>query len=87
MARIFTNAMRREAWFHTKNTEYTEPFGAYLSHADGADFRRQGLFINVITRLVLQDRGSVFLCNQLTKISRFAELILCISVSSVCYDS
>ena len=47
-----------------------------MFHADGADFRRQGLFINVITRLVLQDRGSVFLCNLLTKISKFAELIL-----------
>ena len=50
-------------------------------------FSQTWFFVNVITRLVLQDRGSVFLCNQLTKISRFAELILCISVSSVCYDS
>ena len=79
--------MRGGKWSHTEDTEYTEPCGAGLSHADGADFRRHGLFINVITRLVLQDRGSVFLCNQLTKISRFAELILCISVSSVCYNS
>ena len=66
---------------------HTEPCGAGLFHADGTNFRRRGLFINAITRLVLQDRGSVFLCNLLTKISRFAELILCISVSSVCYDS
>ena len=76
MARIFTNAMRGGEGAHTESTEYTEPCGAGLFHADGADFRRQGLFINVITRLVLQDRGPAFLCNLLTKISKFAELIL-----------
>ena len=69
----------------TRNTQNHADLDFF--HADGADFRRHGLFINVITRLVLQDRGSVFLCNLLTKISRFAEPILCISVSSVCYDS